>query len=70
MSTKTPAIEICINNYINGNLTDAKKQAKRFDRLNLTRYLMDNYDYSMRKANKTAMYLKELATFQEACDAE
>jgi len=62
-------METMIENFINGNLADAKKSAKRFSRLKIAEYLM-SIGWSATKAYKTSLYLKGLATFQEACDAK
>ena len=70
MTTKTPAIQICIENFINGNLSDAKEKAKRFSIRTLKDYLAENYGWSGNKSTITAFYLKNQATFQEACDAK
>lgn len=64
---KAPAIQICLDNFINGNLTTAKEQAKRFSALKLIRALIEGYGYSLNKANMTAFYLKGEVSFQEAC---
>ncbi len=62
-------MQAMFNNYINGNLTDAKKQARRFsfDRIRL--FLIDS-GYSENRAAAVAGYLKGLVPFQTACDAE
>jgi hypothetical protein len=65
-----PALEKIINNYINGNLTDAKNGAKRTNIRALRDYMIEHYGYSNNKARLIALYLKGEATFQEACDAE
>lgn len=70
MSTKTPAIQICIENYINGNLTTAKEQAKRFSPDRLITYLHIDLGWEVHKSMQTANYLKGKITFQELCDAE
>ena len=58
-----------LDNFINGNLTDAKEQAKRFGIRRIVDALREDYGYSQNKAFMTACYLKGQATFQEACDA-
>lgn len=58
-----------IENFINGNLTDAKAQAKRLNFLRIVQSLRDDYGYSAFKALKTAEYLKGHGSFQTACDA-
>lgn len=58
-----------IEDYINGNLADAKRRAKRssFERLAVD--LME-HGYSVRSARAIAAFLKDRGSFQAACDAE
>lgn len=65
---KTPSS--CIENYINGNLTDSKKQAKRFSSDRLITYLHIDLGWSALKAIATAKYLKGRGSLQEACNTE
>ena len=58
-----------LDNLINGNLTDAKKQASRFDLFAIARSAMEYLGYSRNKAIMAAAYLKGRATFQAYCDA-
>ncbi len=58
-----------INNYINGNLTDARKQARRFSFEAIMRHLL-SCGYSENRAAAVAGYLKGLVPFQTVCDAE
>lgn len=58
-----------IDNFINGNLTTAKKQAKRYSLQAIQCALETEYGFSTYKALVTALYLKGQAEFQEACDA-
>jgi hypothetical protein len=58
------------DNFINGNLTDAKRQAKRYSAARITLAFYQDYGFSILKAAITADYLKGQATFQEACDAQ
>jgi len=64
---KTNALENCINNYINGNLTDAIKQAKKFSSDTIITYLNIDLGWNVNKSIITAKYLKGKATFQETC---
>lgn len=57
-----------INNLINGNLKDAKKQAKRFRQADIMKYCLDN-GYSFEKSVAMAMYLKNQIDNQQYCDA-
>lgn len=58
-----------INDFINGNLNDAKKSAKRIGWAELYVVLRDEYDKNEREARAIANYLKGKGTFQQACDA-
>jgi hypothetical protein len=60
-----------IENFINGNLTDAKKGAENYSDLSLANFMIDHYGYEPSKARMVAYYLKEQCgvTFQMACDA-
>jgi len=58
-----------IDNFINGNLTTARKQAKRFN-LAFIRTGFIEIGYSFEKAQLTAEYLKTGEGFQAACDVE
>jgi hypothetical protein len=60
-------MESMIDNLINGNIKDAKRQAKRFKFEKITAYLLD-LDYSTASAYATAGFLKGLAGFQVYCD--
>ena len=57
-----------LENYINGNLTTAKAQAKRYSLAKLLVFLADYYPPEAAQA--VAFYLKGKGTFQAACDAE
>lgn len=57
-----------INNLINGNLKDAKKQAKLFRQADIMQYCLDN-GYSFEKSVAMAMYLKNQIDNQQYCDA-
>lgn len=58
-----------VQNYINGNLTDAKRLAK--DRPYTTvRLAFEQCGYSLLAACAITDYLKGLGSFQAACDAE
>lgn len=62
-------MESLINNFINGNLSTAQKQATRFG-LQKIRDAFIEIGYSFEKAQRTADYLKGKGTFQDACDAK
>lgn len=57
-----------IENLINGNLTDAKEQAKRRDFWDIAR-AAQKYFPTRNKAVMAAAYLKGRVTFQAYCDA-
>ncbi len=57
-----------INNYRNGNLTDAKSQAKRYSRRAIYEALRD-FGYGIEASQAIADFLKGRGTFQAACDA-
>jgi hypothetical protein len=58
-----------IDNLINGNLKEAKKQAKRYRQADIMQWCTDN-GYGFEKAVAMAMYLKNQIDFQQYCDAE
>lgn len=58
-----------LENYLNGNIRDARKQAKRFGGLRIVRALIDDYGFSESRAILTAHYLKTGEGWQAACDA-
>ena len=58
-----------IENLVNGNLTDAKEQAKRYALFAIASAAM-SYGMTRNKAVMAAAYLKGRATFQAYCDAE
>jgi hypothetical protein len=59
-----------LENFINGNLTTARKSARRFPHAAIRAALVEDYGYSLNKAALTADYLKTGTGFQAACDAE
>jgi len=58
-----------LENLVNGNLTDAKKQATRYDLFAIAKYAAEHLGCSRNKAIMAAAYLKGRATFQAYCDA-
>ncbi len=58
-------METVIDNLINGNLTDAKKGAKKYSLKNLYQYLLE-LGWTRAKASAAAQYLKHPS--QEAYD--
>lgn len=61
-------MKACIENYLNGNLADAKKQAKRISFVDLYEALSINYGYKSIAAFNIAQFLKGKITWQELCD--
>ena len=59
-----------IENYLNGNLADAKKRARRVGWETLLEALINDYDKSGETAFKIVSFLKGTGSFQAACDAE
>ena len=62
------AIQTIIDNYINGNLTDAQKGAKRVSLQALVNFLEMNWGYDYNKALLTACYLKNQISFGDLCN--
>lgn len=58
-----------IDNYRNGNLADAKRQARGYNELRLVSGLRE-HGYGIDAAMAIAAYLKGYGSFQAACDAE
>lgn len=68
---KTPSQDIAgriFDNWINGNITDAKKQAKPYQGTALVQAFTER-GWSNNKAIKVAHYLKTGEGWQAACDA-
>ena len=59
-----------LSNLINGNLTDAKAQAKRHALFDIARAACADFGMTRNKAIMAAAYLKGRATFQAYCDAK
>jgi hypothetical protein len=64
------ALESLANNLVNGNLSDARNQAKRFNYMKIIDFLQEYLGYSADKAHKAACYLKSGNNYQAYCDAE
>jgi uncharacterized protein (UPF0297 family) len=60
-------MENMINNLINGNISDAKKQAKRHTLTAIYNYLIET-GYDEQRAMVTASFLKNETDFQTYCD--
>lgn len=61
-----------IENFINGNLNDAKNQAKQFKVMKIFDYLKYKMNYSWQKSRSIAIYLKNPSqrTFQDTCNVK
>ncbi len=59
-----------IANLINGNLTDARKQAEKFSQDRIYRCCMEEWEWSESKSHAAAVYLKTGEGWQRFCDAE
>ena len=62
------AIQTIIDNYFNGNLTDAQKGAKKVSLKAIVSYLEDFLGYDYNKALLTACYLKNQISFGDLCN--
>lgn len=62
-------MQTLIETFLNGNLTDAKAKAKRFNHRALRQGFEELAGFSVRKAALAADFLKGLGSFQEYCDA-
>ena len=60
-------METLLENLVNGNLSTAKKQARRFSSSKIVSYLEDSGQNS-EKAALTALYLKGGLDWQDYCD--
>jgi hypothetical protein len=54
----------------NGNLSDAKKRAKRASTFRLSMFARQILCWSFERSTAAAAYLKGKAPFQQFCDAE
>lgn len=59
-----------IETYINGNIKDAKIAAMTKPEAAIFQSLMDDFNYSERKARLTASHIKGSDCWQAACDAK
>lgn len=58
-----------VQNLLNGNLTDAKTQAKRYRLAQIVNHLHYMCGWSADRSNKAAVYLKTGEGWQQYCDA-
>lgn len=66
----THKLQPLVSNHLNGNLTTAKKQARRHREHRIAAALEELAGFSPRKAQLTAAWLKGADCYQAACDAE
>lgn len=64
------ALEQTISDLINGNLTDAKRRAKRYSHIALRQAYQDATGCGDSTACAAADYLKGAISFQQYCDIE
>ncbi len=64
------SLETITSNYLNGNLTDAKRQARRVSEMDLYTHLRHEHGRNEHEAKAIAAYLKGKGTYQAACNAE
>lgn len=62
-------IEDVLENLENGNLTDAKRGAKKFTSFRISMYARQILCWPFDRSVKAAAYLKGQASFQTYCDA-
>lgn len=69
---KITLMRTMLNNFINGNLKEAKRQARSFTVYQIARALHDMYGVSVTKARLSAFYLRNPSqtAYQLACDAK
>lgn len=60
--------EICVANFINGNLKTAREEAQHESHRDLRETLEGAYGFSEEKAKAAADYLQTGEGFQQACD--
>lgn len=70
ITMKKYAIEELVETLLNGNLSDAKAKAKRYNHRRLRQAYQEYTGCTDAEAGAAADYLKGLASFQEYCDAQ
>lgn len=70
MKPKSDPLEALFETFINGNLTDAKRLARRHTSFRLSMYARQVLGWSFDRSVKAAAFLKGEATFQTYCDAK
>lgn len=69
-SNKTTKLMQAIEDYINGNLKDAKRRARNIRRPELRRALVENYGKSLEAAVAIVDFLKDDGSFAMACECD
>jgi hypothetical protein len=67
--TQSSALARLFDNLENGNLTDAKKQARRYSSFRLSMFARQILFWEFPRAVAAAAFLKGEASFQAYCDA-
>ena len=62
--------ERVFDDLINGNLTDARRRAKRLNNRDLYGYAFDYLGWGHDRSVRAAWFLKGECSFQEYCDAK
>ncbi len=66
----SPALAKLFDDLENGNLSDAKKRAKRYSRFRLSMFARQICGWSFERSCRAAEYLKGENSFQAFCDAK
>lgn len=67
-TTNEQEMSALANNLINGNLSDAKEQAKSKNGTAISHYLRDCFGFSPKRAELASHYLKTGKGYQAYCD--
>ena len=68
--TQSPALARIFDNLENGNIADAKRQAKRHTAFRLSMFARQILFWSFDRSQKAGAYLKGKCDFQSYCDAK
>lgn len=63
-------MDTMILNIINGNLSDAKRQASRYRTQKIYEAMITDFGWSEEKAELGSLWVKGLSDFQSFCDAK
>lgn len=67
--TSEKRLRSIFENLENGNLTDAKQQARRHSTFRLSMFANQVLGWSFERSARAAQYLRGKGTFQHYCDA-